>query len=370
MPRRDYVEIAHALGDADVIDADYMRHRASPTGRMVARRVGLFQGVLYEATVHARRYRYLVSCADRVGIPLAMLYKALGGRRDLHLLAIYLSQGRKAMLLRDARVHTHLQSIICQSSMQMELAASRLNVPADRIHYVRAPVDDRFWAPIDGPVTGRLLSVGWEARDYQTLMAAVRDLPVQVDIAVGTLGLWASDAEADNAVGAGVSRRAEDQQRLAALGGFRNTLSYPWYRDWIDDLRQGGGPPNVSVQHQLSPSALRDRYARSSFVVLPLHDVEFDAGTTTITEALAMGKPVITTRTRGQVDVIEEGVTGLYVPPGDPRALRAAIEHLTCHPTEAARMGRAGRELVLRTHSLDSYVSRVAGIVRSGRVDA
>jgi Glycosyl transferases group 1 len=79
---------------------------------------------------------------------------------------------------------------------------------------------------------------------------------------------------------------------------------------------------------------------------------------------MAMGKAAIVTRTRGQVDVVREGVSGLYVPPGDARGLRQAIEHLLAHPEEAARMGRAGRELVEANHTLDRYVERVARIVR------
>ena len=37
-------------------------------------------------------------------------------------------------------------------------------------------------------------------------------------------------------------------------------------------------------------------YARARLVVVPLHDVDFDAGVTTITEAMAMGKAVVATQ--------------------------------------------------------------------------
>jgi glycosyltransferase involved in cell wall biosynthesis len=79
---------------------------------------------------------------------------------------------------------------------------------------------------------------------------------------------------------------------------------------------------------------------------------------------MAMGKAVVVSRTRGQVDVIRDGVHGIYVPPGDPRALRAALEHLQHHPEEAARMGRAGRSLVEARHTLDAWVAQVADVVR------
>jgi glycosyltransferase involved in cell wall biosynthesis len=92
--------------------------------------------------------------------------------------------------------------------------------------------------------------------------------------------------------------------------------------------------------------------------------MEWDGGATALTEAMAMGRAVIVTRTRGLVDLIRDGVEGIYVPPGDASALRAAIEHLIAHPEEAERMGRAGRMLVERNHTLDGYIAQIAGIIR------
>ena len=77
-----------------------------------------------------------------------------------------------------------------------------------------------------------------------------------------------------------------------------------------------------------------------------------------------MGKAVIVSSARGQMDIIRDGEHGLYVSPSDPRKLRAAIEHLIRHPEEAERMGRAGRKLIERSHSLDAYVAHVARLVR------
>ena len=77
---------------------------------------------------------------------------------------------------------------------------------------------------------------------------------------------------------------------------------------------------------------------------------------------MAMGKAVIATRIRGQVDVLHDGVEGLYVPPGDPVALREAIDHLLRHPDEAARMGAAGRAAVLERHRLDDIARALAAI--------
>ncbi len=76
-----------------------------------------------------------------------------------------------------------------------------------------------------------------------------------------------------------------------------------------------------------------------------------------------MGRPVIVTASEGQIDLVREGETGLYVPPGDPGALRAAIERLLDDPALAREMGRKGRAFAEAHLSLDDYVARVAALV-------
>src|SRR5262249_4696849 len=104
--------------------------------------------------------------------------------------------------------------------------------------------------------------------------------------------------------------------------------------------------------------------ADSRFMVMPLEPVDFQAGVTAILEAMAMGKAVICTRTPGQTDVVVEGQTGLYVPPGDAPALRSAIIYLLDHPDEAARMGQAGRQCVEQVLNIDLYADRLRRYVR------
>ena len=85
---------------------------------------------------------------------------------------------------------------------------------------------------------------------------------------------------------------------------------------------------------------------------------------TTMLEAMSMGKAVIVTETRGQRDVIQHGTNGIYVPPGDPQALRAAISHLLAFPSEAARLGANARRTVESEMSLDLWAERISRVVR------
>jgi glycosyltransferase involved in cell wall biosynthesis len=64
-------------------------------------------------------------------------------------------------------------------------------------------------------------------------------------------------------------------------------------------------------------------------------------------EAAAAELPVVATRVGGVAEVVEDGTTGVLVPPGDPAALAAAMERIERLPLEArAAMGAGGRALV------------------------
>lgn len=64
-------------------------------------------------------------------------------------------------------------------------------------------------------------------------------------------------------------------------------------------------------------------------------------------EAAAMELPVISTRIPGCVDSVQDGVTGILVPPRDSRSLASAIELYLNNPDLVRRHGRAGRQRVL-----------------------
>ena len=63
-----------------------------------------------------------------------------------------------------------------------------------------------------------------------------------------------------------------------------------------------------------------------------------------VSEAMAMGKPVIGTDTGGTPEMIEDGVTGILVPPGDSVTLASAMETLIADKERRISMGRAGRK--------------------------
>jgi colanic acid/amylovoran biosynthesis glycosyltransferase len=71
-----------------------------------------------------------------------------------------------------------------------------------------------------------------------------------------------------------------------------------------------------------------------------------------IMEALAHQRPVIATSVSGVPELIEEGATGLLVPPGDAERLADAIKWVRANPREAYRLAVNGRGRVLAEYNL------------------
>ena len=69
---------------------------------------------------------------------------------------------------------------------------------------------------------------------------------------------------------------------------------------------------------------------------------------TVVIEAMAASVPVVCTAVSGSVELVDDGRTGLLVPPASPEALADAILRLLWHPDEARRMAARARESARR----------------------
>ena len=78
-------------------------------------------------------------------------------------------------------------------------------------------------------------------------------------------------------------------------------------------------------------------------------------------EAMERGRPVIASDVGGLPEIVDEGRTGLLVPPGDVEALARAIAELA-DPARAASMGEAGRARALAEFSQDRCTERIAAL--------
>lgn len=225
-----------------------------------------------------------------------------------------------------------LHSVVTWTSVQRRILIEELQFPSDRVYLVRHYVDQVFYSPRHAE-EDMICAVGAEMRDYATLVKAVQGTDLRCHIATDHVRI------------PGKIRLINDRRVL--IGDIVTQT----------DTQITAG--------RLSLPELRDLYARSRFVVVPLLPSDSDNGVTVILEAMAMGKPVICSRTRGQVDVMQDGVTGLYVPVGDAAALRSAMLSLWNDPQRAREMGRRARAYVEAHHSLEMFTSSVRSAVEA-----
>lgn len=81
-----------------------------------------------------------------------------------------------------------------------------------------------------------------------------------------------------------------------------------------------------------------------------------------IIEAMACGKPVIATNAGGNPEAVEDGKTGILVPPGDPDELARAILELAGDADKRKRMGETGRKRAEQLFSIETNIARIEEI--------
>ena len=79
-------------------------------------------------------------------------------------------------------------------------------------------------------------------------------------------------------------------------------------------------------------------------------------------EAMGMARPIVASRVGGIPEFVEDGVSGLLVPPRDRAALAAALVRVLTDRALAIRLGAAAREVVRERYCLDVMVGRIEGL--------
>lgn len=109
----------------------------------------------------------------------------------------------------------------------------------------------------------------------------------------------------------------------------------------------------------LGPERKRAELADSDIFVLPSYAEGMPMA---VLEAMSWGLPVITTPVGAIVQLIQNGVDGILVEPGDVEAIATAILRLSGDPALRARMGAAARATIEARFSINVAVERLSGI--------
>lgn len=127
------------------------------------------------------------------------------------------------------------------------------------------------------------------------------------------------------------------------------------YKDHAERLNLNGRVRFLGfVEHNLLP----EYFAQADLVVLPSRRESFGL---VLAEAMACGLPVVATTAGAIPEVVEDGVTGVLVPPDDPEALASAVVSLLSDPERMTGMGKAGAERAGERFTWDKVAERVIG---------
>jgi len=262
-------------------------------------------------------YIYTVEC-DWTTIIIASLQTLLLQRNPRHVILQFIMREKTPALISRLKYafmrwcFASVHVFTCSSRAETSYYAEAFGLPPDRFAFVTLHTDSKYLTVAGRPEEPFLLAAGRTFRDYPTLLAAARGLDVEIVIVAGRGSLEGRDI-----------------------------------------------PSNVRLMYEIPLPELIDVMSRCMAVVLPLEDRRISIGQSVLFQAMALGKPVVSTRVAGTEDYVEHGRTGLLVPPGDVEALREALRQVIADPRLRRSLGAAAREQVKRQHLPDHYARDV-----------
>lgn len=255
---------------------------------------------------------------EDVGIPIATLCGVKPQKPKVIIFFHNINRLRGRVALKLFHLREKIDLFMTSTRTHAEFLQRYLNLPDNRVSvFVEQPTDISFFTPQNSQPKPRpwIASGGLEKRDYRTLALATQEMNVDVKIC----------ALSPNAT---TSKRAFPK----ILPSNMSCYAYDWQE-------------------------LRQLYRDSDLVVISLFPNNFQAGLSTLFEALACRRPVIITRSPNIIgELIDSGiVTG--VNPQDPVELRQAIADLLDHPEKAQAQAEKGYQLSLQRFNHHHYVT-------------
>jgi glycosyltransferase involved in cell wall biosynthesis len=180
------------------------------------------------------------------------------------------------------------------------------------------------------------------------------------EVVVGTVGNRNPSKGHGHLLRAAAAVRARQPRAVVRVVGAPSPVHAAYERE-LRTLAGTLGLGDERVLRWIDPGA-RVAEHMLGFDVMAMTSVPNSEGMpTVILEAMAAGLPVVATDVGAVREVVEDGVNGFLVPPGDDVAIAAAVERLVADRELRARLGAAGRALVERRCALEPLADVHAG---------
>ncbi len=286
-------------------------------------------GTVLASLKRANRADVVFSTVDTVGIPLMLLARA--GRLRPPLVYVAIGLPERLSQLRSERMRRlyasalgSCASVIAYSAYEADELRGWLERHgfATRVEFVPFGVDAVSFTPVREPAAVDVVSIGVDPhRDFALLLRVAERMP--------TVSF-----------------------RIVASADHARHLS--------------GAPANVVVETDISFESMQRRLGEARVVALPVRENSYSGATTVLLQAMALGKPVVVTRTQaiatgyGLVD----GENCRLVAPEDETAFERAVGAVLGDEFHARALGSSARTTVERALTWERYVDRIEELLR------
>jgi glycosyltransferase involved in cell wall biosynthesis len=271
----------------------------------------------------------VLSTVDTVGIPLMLLKSAGRLRPPLIYVAVGLPERiarlrTSRMRRRYARALAGTATVVAYSEAEVDDLRSFMaeHGVATRVEFVPFGVDEKALEPSVGQPSVDVVMAGADPhRDVDLFLGLAAELPNR-------------------------------SFRLVTTADRSRTLESP--------------PPNVEVEVDIPFDVMRRRLEEARLVALPVLENSYSGATTVLLQAMALGKPVVVTRTRAIASGygLLDGENCRLVEPGDAQAFGRAVAEVLRDQWHARSLGARARRTVEEGLTWDRYVDRLEALLR------
>lgn len=282
------------------------------------RRIGVYVAVAMRLFAHHKHIDVMVSWQQFFGLIYASLCSLFRVKKHTDLIVMgFIYRPKRAVVgriyrwwVRQTLRSGYIDRVIVYSRHEVDYYATLLDADPGLFHFIALGIDNE-----DAPSTsddGFWFTSGKSCRDYDFLIGSMANTAHRLVIVCDTL-----------------------QQPEAA---------------------------NIQVVHKTFGKHMVEIMSRAHGVVIALDNQDISCGQLVMLQAMALGKPIVVTRSHAITDYVEHGINALIVDK-DSQSLLSAIELLNNDSHLHGRMSAASRQRFAQCHTMPAFTRAVAALL-------